>query len=1101
MRKTLLFLWVAMFITTFSWAQQRIVSGKVTSVEEGTSLPGVNVIIKGTTVGTVTDSDGRYSLSVPATSSSLTFSFIGLKTQEILIGERSVLDVQLGLDVTQLSEIVVTGSGVATDKKKLGIAVESLASDKLPATPTASIDQALIGKIAGAQISSVSGNPGDPVNIVLRGINTVQGGTKPLIMVDGVQVAATDVNSLDLSNVDRIEVVQGAASASLYGAQGANGVIQIFTRKGKQGKVAINLSSSYSANQFLNTGNVHKSKLHPYLTDANNNLIDASGNILDYNAVGSIEGLSYQYGGGTRYAIQDIRNVNDKPYDANLKYYDHWDQIFKTGTTINNSLSLSGASDKVDYSISIANNKTNSPVMNNGDLDRTNITANIGIELFKGFKVRSITQLVNTKNDMHPGLGAAGGVLYGKGNTLGDVSGVYSFLNTSPFFDLTRKLADGTYPGYQVADFVSVNAFNPYYRQQYTSAMDKKTDVIQNFDINYIVNKFIELDAKYGFNSRNENSRLTYFNQSANLNSIYYDPSFISYFIPLVGTNYDPINGHFTAPNNRGEIDNFQYNTTFQNFIASAYFRADFQEDFGFDLPIATSTQVSYDYRKKDYTEYDTYGLGLSLAPPFNISSTENQAVMFDWKEPFVTYGYLVNQKVDFGDFGGVTAGFRSDWSSAFGGGSKPFTFPHADGYILPSTFWKGLSVADVIPYFKLRAAFGKAGIQPGAFDRYSVLSQRNLGQALTYSIPTVSFNPDLNVEVSSEYEAGTDFTFNLNGKGTWLNSINGSFSVWKRKSENVIYNVSVPPTIGSTGQLTNAIDMSSNGYQLSLNIPVYSSKNLKWDFTTNWGHQLSKVDNISGGADIILLSNAGSTSLVLTPGYPIGQIYGYKVMTSLDYTRKDGTRYISAADEGLYTMVDGHVVKKSDYQMQFTDETYPLANPNPKFNASFINSVSYKEFLTLSFQFDWIYGSHVYNQTREWMYRDGIHSDFDKQVTIDGKTGAFPAYWSSAYYNLWGSTRGAGNNATKDFFLEDNSFVRLRNIALAFDMAKLLNAKGLNKLQLVLTGRNLLTFTKYSGYDPEVSSGAVNSSFDRGVDHSTLPNTKSYQVGLNVGF
>lgn len=1083
-------------------AQVRMISGNVTSADDGTPLPGVNVVLKGTNNGVVTDGDGSYKLNASA-GGTLVFSFIGMQTLEEVIGERSVIDVRLVTDAKTLQEIVVTGAGVATEKKRLGISVESVTSDKLPAAISGSIDQALVGKIAGAQISSISGNPGDPVNIVLRGINTVQGGTRPMILVDGIQVGATDLNSLDLNNIERVEVVQGAASASIYGAQGANGVIQIFTKRGKQGKMAINFSTSYSSNTFLNTGDVHKSRLHPYLTDSNNNIVDANGNILDYNAVGSIEGLSYQFGGGTRYAIQNINNINNKPYNANLKYYDHWKQLFKTGTTTNNSLSLSGASEKNDYSISISNNRTVTPVMNNGAVNRTNLTANIGMEVIKGFKVRSSTQLVYTKNDMHPGLGAGGGVLYGKGNSLGDVGGVYSFLNTSPFFDLTRKLADGTYPGYQVADFVSINAFNPYYRQQYTKGIDKKVDVIQNFELDYIVNKYIELNAKYGLNYRTENALNTYYNQSTNINSVYYDPSFVSYFLPFVDAlgRTDVNSGRTLAPDNTGEMDNYQYTNTFQNFLATAFVRTDFDEDFGLNLPIATSTQISFDYRKRDYKEVDTYGLGLPLAPPFNFASTGSQAVMLDYEEPFVTYGYLINQKVDIGDFGGVTAGFRSDWSSAFGGGSKPFTFPHADGYILPSTFWKDQSLNEALPYFKLRAAFGKAGIQPGAFDRYPVLTARGIGGALSYSIPPISQNANLNVEVSTEIEVGTDFTVNLNKNNSWLNSVSGSFSVWKRKSDNVIYNVSVPPTTGSTGLLTNAIDMSSNGYQFSINLPVYNGANLKWDFTTNWGRQLSKIDNISGGSDIILTSLAGSTALVLTPGQPIGQIYGYKVLTSLDYKRQNGTRYIDPADEDQYTMVEGHVVRKDNYQMQFTDETYPLANPNPKFNASFINNLSYQNFLTLSFQFDWVHGSHLYNQTKEWLYRDGISGDFDRVVTIGDKTGAFPAYHSSAYYNLWGSTRGAGNNATKDYFLEDASFVRLRNVSISFDASKVISVPGLNKVQLVLTGRNLMTITKYTGYDPEISSGQPNSSFDRGVDHSTLPNIKSYQVGLNIGF
>lgn len=1073
-------------IWSAAWAQERRVVGKVTSAEDGSALPGVSVVIKGSSRGTVTDATGLYDIGVPnAKGAVLVFSFVGTATQEIRVGNESELNISLVSDSKLLTEVVVTGSGVATSKARLGIAVESVSSKDLPQTPTASIDQALIGKIPGAQISSVSGNPGDPVNILLRGINSVQGGTKPLIMVDGIQVAATDINSLDLSNVDRIEVAQGAASASIYGAQGANGVIQVFTKKGKKGRIAVNLSSSYSTNEFLNTGNVHKAELHPYLTDANNNIVDATGKIAALNEVGSIMGISYQYGGATRYAIQDIRNVADKPYNANLKYYDHFKQIFQTGTTTNNSVNISGASEKSDFNISVANNHNVTPILKNGYIDRSNLSANFGTELFKGFTIRSTTQLVYTKNTLKPGLGAAGGSYYGQGNTLGNIGSVYGFLNTSPFFDLTAKLPDGTYPRHQQGDsYLSINASNPYYNLQYTDGLDNKIDIIQNFDANYKVNKFVELDAKYGINYRNENARWTYYNQTQNVNSTFYKS--YSY--------------NFTNSGN-GEIDNWQYNTTFQNFLGTAYIRTNFQDDFHINLPIETSTQVSFDYRKNRYTEYDTYGLGLGLAPPYNISSSSTQAVALDYVKPFVTYGYLVNQKVDFGDFGGFTAGFRSDWSSAFGGGSTPFTFPHFDGHIAPLSFFKNNPLSNTLTYFKLRAAYGEAGIQPGAFDRYPVLNQQNLSTGLTYSIPTTSYNPNLQVEVSKEFEAGTDFTIGGNSNRSWLNSVSGSFSYWTRKSQNVIYTVSVAPSTGATGQLTNAISLASNGVQFSLTLPVYNSKNLKWDFTTNFGHQVSTVDAIAGGVDIILQSNAGSTALVLTPGQPIGQIYGYKALTSLDYTNKEGARYIPASDEGNYTIVDGRVVRKSDYQIMFTNQTYAFGNPNPKFNASFINGFTFKNFLTFNFQIDWVYGSHLYNQTKEWMYRDGIHGDFAKPVTIDGKTGAYTAYWSSAYYALWGSTRGAGNNATKDFFYEDASFARLRNVSLAFDLTKVVKLPYLNRAQLVFTGRNLFTLTKYTGYDPEISSGASNSSFDRGVDHSTLPNSKSYQVGLNIGF
>ena len=1072
---------ILLLVTTGLLAQKRQITGKVTDAT-GAPIPAATIKIKGTKMGTSADFDGAFKLDI-SDGNSLIISGIGYEPKEVRIGSSTTLMIQLNTDSKSLSEVVVTGTGTATSKKKLGIAVQSVSGDKLPAAPTASIDQALIGKIPGAQISSISGNPGDPVNIVLRGINTVQNGTKPLIMLDGVEIHSTDLNSLDLSNVERVEVVQGAASASIYGAQGANGVIQIFTKKGKKGQVAVNYSSSYSTNEYLNTGNVHKARLHPYLTDGSGNIVNSSGTPLKINADGSLTGLSYKYGGGVRYAILDTRNVSDQPYNANLKYYDHFKQVFKTGNTLNNSISVSGGSEKSDFAITVSNNRTLSAVMKNGVVDRTNLTANLGTELFKGFKVRSITQVVYTRNTLHPGLGAAGGRDYGKGNILGSIGGVYSFLNTSPFFDLTARLADGTYPGYQKAVFVSVNAFDPYYRQEYTDGLDNKVDILQSVDANYKVNKFVELDAKYGINFRTENARWTYYNQTQNIsaNSL---KSWTSNF-----------------GSQAGEIDNWQYNNTFENFIGSMFIRTDFEKDFNLKIPIQTSTQVGFDYRKNKYGEYDTYGVGLPLVPPINIQSTGSQAVYRDYIEPFITYGYLIDQKIDIGDWGGVTGGIRSDWSSAFGGGSKPFTFPHINGYFLPSSLWKDGKIADVLPFLKVRAGYGEAGIQPSAFDRYPTLNESNLGTSLSYTLPSTSQNANLQVEVSKEFEAGTDFSLAVNKDGRWLNSINFSGTYWTRKSNNVIYSLSLPPSSGYSGLLDNTIDMSSKGVEFQVNLPVYHSRNFSWDFTTNFGHQTSMIDRITGGADIPLTSNAGSTQVSLVQGQKIGQIYAYKTLRSLNDTYKDGSKYIATGDAGKYAVVNGTLIDTATKGIQFTGETYPVGDPNPKFNASFINDITYKDFLTLSFQFDWVYGSHLYNQTKEWMYRDGISGDFEKPVTINGKTGAYTAYWASAYYGLWGSLYGSGNNATKDFFYEGSSFLRLRNISISADFARILKLKYLKKLQLVLTGRNLLTVTKYTGYDPEVSSGTVNSSFDRGVDHSTLPNIKSYQVGVNVGF
>jgi len=1107
MRKKLLWSLLAscLFFGT-ALAQNPTVNGRVTD-EKGDPISGASIQVKGTRTGASANADGTFTIKA-ANGASLVISALGYESKTVAAAAN--VTVKLAADVKALSEVVVTGSGVATSRKKLGISTESISSAKLPIVPAASIDQALIGKIPGAQISSISGNPGDQVNIVLRGINSVQGGTRPLVLLDGVEVPFTSLTTIDLTQVDRVEVVQGAASASLYGAQGANGVIQIFTKRGQKGKINVNVSSSYAVSTFINSGDFGKAKLHGYLTDASGNIISqgasggyAAGAPLKSDPVlGSILGsatLAYQYGSNvagltgtipgltqnyTRYGILDPRNQYNKPYVGSLQYHDHFAEIFQDATTQNNSININGGGDKNDFSLTVSNNHSNSPFLrNNGFLDRTNITANIGAEIFKGFTIRSITNIAYTSNTMHPGLGAPGGQGFGYGTANAGVGDIYGFLNTSPFLSISDTVAGGKHPVYQKASFASVNAGNPYYKVDYSNGNSKKYDIIQNFEANYKINKNFTLNAKYGVSYKNENDVWTYYNQSLDESSIYYD----SWAGP--------------GPDNTGSINNYQYNLTKQNFTANAVATTDFERDFGLKIPITTSTLVAFDYRKNQYKELDGYGYSLQLNPPFSLTSAQDKNYSYDYQETFVTYGYVVDQKIDWANHAGITGGFRTDYSSAFGAGSKPFTFPHYNGYVNLESFKFFDKLSNTITAFKLRAAYGQAGIQPGTFDRYPVLNLQATGNEVAYTNQSSAKNPNLDVEVSTETEFGTDISLGLLKSGNWFRSLNTSFTYWKRNTDNAIFAQNVPPSTGGTSLLTNAIALSSNGIQFSLSIPVLSTKNFNWDFTTNWGKQTSMIDKVEGG-DIPLLSYAGSTGLALAAGRKIGELYGYKGLTSVGELRADGkTPFIAPADQSQYEIVNGKVVNTLTKAMYFSDEATSLGDPNPTFTSSFINNFTFKQAITFGFQFDWIQGAHLYNQTKEWMFRDGISSDFTKPITIGGQTGAWTAYYASAYYALGATAKGVGNNVTKDFFYYDASFVRLRNVSVGVDFAKLTDVKWAKKAQLVLSGRNLLTFTKYDGLDPEISSGASNSSYDRGVDHSTIPNMKSFQISLNLGF
>ncbi|MEI9944137.1 MAG: SusC/RagA family TonB-linked outer membrane protein [Chitinophagaceae bacterium] len=1068
MRKLLLMAAAFLFITGKLLAQKTVV-GKVTD-DQNNPIPNVSVIVKGTNAGTISKMDGTYSLTVPATGKVLIFSSVDMDPVELTIGAQSVLNAIMKTGDQTMSEIVITGSGVATSKKKLGISVETITADKLPIV--SSLSQALIGKVAGAQISSTDGTPGARVNILLRGVNSLRGGTYPMILLDGIEVRATDLSAMDMSNVDRIEIVEGAASSTIYGAQGANGVIQIFSKKGKPGRMSINVSSSYGTSSYLNEGNLHKAKTHGFKTDANNNVVDANGVIIQvkpdgtYTAGVNINGVTQ---GGIVWNSTSPSNNGNKAYGQNFKYYDHLDQVLQSAQQHMTSLNINGGGDRVDYSFGISHNGQESNLKKNGELKRSSFSSNIGVEVFKNFKVRVGTQLIYSRDNFNPYFTAG-------------PSQIFSMLNTSPFIDFEWKDANGDYAYVLPASPVSVNGRNPNYYYQYSFGSNKVIDVIQNVQANYKLNRFVELDFKYGINYQKQDVNQVYKNQSQNINAL----SRLSFI------------GGFSS--NKGGISNTTYNTTFQNALSTATVRFDLQKDFNLKIPITTVSLVGYDYRKNVAKTYTTTGDGLQLYPIYNMTQTDTRTISTDRVTPFITFGTFFNQAIDYGNLGGIKGGFRSDFSSAFGNGSKAQTFYNGNAYFRLSQlkFWSEGRIGSIITEFKLRGGYGEAGIQPNAFDRYVTLSTAQVGSSLAFVTPSTQSNPDLIVEISKEKEIGADITAKL-AKGNWFTGLTFSTTVWSRKSEDIIYTIDAPPSSGGGGLLTNAYSLSSKGYTFSLNLNVMKSKDMNWDFITNFNHQASKIDDVKGGADIVITSSAGYGNYVLRAGEKIGQLYGLKTFTSVDQLRQDGSRYIAKADVGKYQLVNGYVVDTSTKGLMFTNENYAFGDPNPKFNMSFINYISYKGF-GLSFQLDWIYGSHLYNQTKEWMYRDGIHGDFGDEITVNGQTGAWSNYYISAYSDMWGSINGA-RNTVKDYFYEDASFLRLRNVSISYDAASLIKVKAIKKLEIVLTGRNLLTATKYTGFDPETNSGTSNSGFDRGVDYVTMPNSRSFMAGINLGF
>jgi TonB-linked SusC/RagA family outer membrane protein len=1051
MKRRLMFLFALLlfFGIGYSYAQTRV-SGVILD-EAGEPIIGATIQLKGTSQVTATNIEGKFGISAPA-DGTLVITYVGMQKKEVNVSPN--LKVVLTADSRSLQEIVVTGVGAATDKRKVGISVESLSEKSLNKNLNRSLDGALAGKIAGAQITSTSGQPGQQASIILRGINTLSS-TQPMVLIDGVEISTTSIangtgnyssrlSDIDLSNVDRIEVVQGAAAATIYGAQGANGVIQIFTKKGNKGdKPSIRYSSSISVDNALK-GKFGFAKYHYFKTTADGYIDDGSGNPIAVDPETGYWSLPDE--------TVTSSTINNVPYKE--KTYDHLDQYFKKNVvTQNHSINVTGGTNTIDYSLGLSLYDQESVV--HGGYKKYNLTSNIGTELFKGFTLRFNTQLINSNNTT--------GSVNNRNNIY---SGFGSALTAPAFVDLNFKDTQGNpFVNYDEND----NSVMPFYSQKFKSYRSRIYRAIQGINANYKINKFVELDYKYGV----DHSRYDFENFTQNQ---------MSTNTPGKGEDID------------GKLTKDKVLETVQNSLLSAFLRFDFQKDFSFNLPVQSTTQISYDWRRKDFQRVSGVGTGYPVNPPFTLN-TASSSVSSEYLSKFITFGYLVNQKFDYNNLLGASFGFRSDYSSAFGAGSKPFFFPRADVYFRLSELLKNDKIYDL----KLRYAYGEAGIQPSPYDRIITTPSDFLGSGSYFYLPATSRNESLDVEVSKESEFGIDFGLNINNSG-YFNNLKGSVVYWTKKTIGAIWDIETPPSTGATSIHDNGIDLKSNGLQISLDLEVMRKENFGWDLGLRFSNNKSLVKKIYNGKSITLgASGSGQTSLV--EGKPIGAFYGVKPLSSISETNQSGERYIAEADANNYEVVNGMVVNKSSKTVQFTSENEMIGNANPDFSATFINTFNIYKKVNVSFQIDWVKGAQVYNQTRQWLYRDRVHPDFDKEVTIGGEKGAWVAYYNSLY----------NTNQSNKYFVEGGSYARLRDFSISYNFNSLVkNLKFIKDLNLTFSGKNLVTLTNYSGIDPEAvglmatsdgNNASANNAVYRGIDLYSVPNMRSYIVSLNVQF
>lgn len=1024
-------------LVSFNAFSQTPVSGRVKD-GNGSPIVSASVLQKGTSNGTTTDADGKFTIVVPS-GAILEISAVGFELMEIEAQKAS--SVTLKATSSNLSEVIVTGVGAATTRKKVAIDVGTLAMKNAAKSAVGSVEQALQGQIAGATVQFTSGLPGAQAQIVLRGLNDLAG-TGPIILVDGVEIKS-GLTGLDLSAVERVEVVKGAAAGTLYGAQGAGGVIQIFTKKGNRNgrkRPNIDFRQQFSFDEIIRLNDLMATNHHFVTT--NDGYIARGGQRIAPDENGGWPDPSFLDAGLTGQAAADVQN--NLPYKEPI--YDHLSQAYSKAMTSNTNMNISGGSEFMDYAFNLGYlNQEN--VLYNG-YKRTNLGANLGFNLAKGLTLRSNTQLIYTDEDLLAG------------------SSRFNLTNSWRFIDFTTKDVDGNIT---VKPKVNENQLNPLSEREWRTRGSKNTRVMQNFNLNYKFPRFLELDYKYGVDYSMDDLNDFYENQTG---------------APQSGSGFwgSTVEGSITSRMNK---------FTFQNSLASAYLKLNFAEDFKMNLPLVSTTQVSYDWRKTQNRQYFAQGLQLPTFPPYNINvaTTKNSG---SYDDEFVTFGTLLNQTFDFGALFGISGGFRSDYSSDFGEGNEAQTFYRGSAYFRPSELLKSGILTD----WKLRAAYGEAGIQPYSyrpFARQITLDVATLGNSVGLVLPSQNRNEALRVQKSKELEIGTDLTIKT-GLSGWLPSFTVGGTYWDRTSEDIIQDADVAISSGFAQVVDNLTTLKSKGFDFTLDAIIADKRDFRWNFGFRLGTFEVKAEEIANDADIV----AGI--FALKEGEKLGTFYSRAPLSSLSQLRPDKTPYIPEAERGNYEIVNGMVVNKTSRKVFVSDanDQFIVGSALPDFNASFINTINFLGNFSLGFQLDWRKGNEIYNLTRQWLYRDRLHKDYDQPVTINGQSGTWVQYYNSLYNSV----------SPISWFVEDGSFLRLRDLSLSYSLHDKYLPKWLRTAGITLAGRNLFTATNFSGLDPESTNtsdaqgnaapaiGAIN-----GVDYFGVPNLKSYQIIVNFGF
>ncbi|WP_338875084.1 TonB-dependent receptor [Spirosoma sp. SC4-14] len=1060
MRKILFGSWLlGLLFCLPALAQDVTVSGRVTSSDDGSPLPGVTVQVKGANRGTNTDAQGNYRLTAPA-SAQLVFSFIGYTTQEVPVNNRSAINVSLSGDSQQLNEVVVIGYGTQTKRDATG-SIGSVKGATIAQMPIQSFESGLAGRTAGVQITVPNGVLNNPPVFRIRGTNSISLSSQPLIVVDGVpsftgdysstNAPANPLASINPNDIESIDVAKDAAATAIYGSRAANGVVFITTKRGKSGTVKVNydgwvgFSNAYRLPSLLNAQEYINFKTQAV---ANN----PSASAIKYN---------------------QVNDANGNPVDT--KWYD---QVYRQGVSQNHNVNISGGSDKTNYYFSVGYTNQQG-ILKKNDFQRINTLFNMDSKLGKMFTVGGKIAYSNEKN-----LAAtSSGSLYGEAFNTGGLGRLAIVLPPiiSPYKNDGSYNINGSAIGSSnISGISSLSYYNPVVLLDNNRSNSESNHIQSNIYAQFKPLDWITLRSTYGIDYLLINNDL--------------------FWTPISGDGYS-YGGYGTA--SAGTYKTWVWTNTAQ-----------------FDKTFAGSHNVSL-LVGQEQQRRTSNAFGINRQTLSDDAYNQIQAGWVNNNPAGMTYGenYLLSAfgrlNYNYKEKYFLSGNVRQDEYSALGEKKGVFWGASAGWEITQEGFWKAAGLDRVFSNFKIRGSYGKVGNIGGIGDYtpYSTYASGLYGGSSTLYFSNVG-NPNLKWETSTKTDVGFNF-------GLFNDRITGEFAWYKNDINNLILYVAQAPSTGlPTNPPQNVGTMYNKGIELSLNARVVNSKAFQWNSSFNITFNKNEVTSLAPGLNVIQTGIGGSGALETVnqtqAGYSLGQLWvvrtngvdpgtGKRIFVN---SQGQNVYYQYYAPTGQYqysTTPDGktkYVSPTGGSAITQAADGVMYANVLPKQYGGWDNTFKYKNFdlsalLTYQLGFYVYYGSNAgLHDQRWWNNAKDVLTDAWQKEGDTGKKYAKPVY---------GDNVSNGSAIPLDANVFKGDFLRLRTLTLGYTLpASLTSRAKISNLRVYVSGQNLGLITKYPGPDPEVSSNGANSNSStssQGVDRNTIGNARTITIGLRAGF